>query len=107
MEESKEIYTLGFWTVKKDKESEFIDAWDKFAQWTMRNQPGTVGTASLIQDVSNPSSFISFGAWENTATIENWRARPEFKVFFAEARELCEDIKPSTWKVAATVTGRE
>jgi len=97
------IYTLGFWTVKNGKEPEFVAAWEKFAQWTMRNQPGTSGEARLIRDASNPTSFISFGAWENAAAIENWRARPEFKAFFAQAKQMCDEIKPGNWIEAAVV----
>ena len=102
MEESKQLYTLGFWSVKRGKEGEFITAWESFARWTMQNQSGTVGDAQLLQDIADQQRFISFGAWEGMERVQEWRQRPEFKEFFIKAKELCEDIQPRTLKVVAS-----
>ncbi len=104
MSESNEVYTLGFWTALPEKESEFIAAWQEFARWTMQNQKGTIGDAKLIQDVSEPRRFISFGAWQNPERVQEWRRQPEFQSFFLKAKTLCEDIKPGNWKEAASAS---
>ncbi len=104
MENSKEpkaIYTLGIWTVKPDKEKEFINAWTEFANWTDKNISGP-GKAYLLQDEKNPLRFISFGPWDNEKSIQEWRESPDFKSFVTKVRELCDDFQPNTLKVAST-----
>lgn len=95
-----QLYTAATWTVKPGKEAKFIRAWDEFAQWTSRDQPGA-RQGLLLQDIDNPARFLSFGPWESAERVAEWRAKPEFSAFLAKARELCEDIRPSTLKVVA------
>ncbi len=101
MNKINELYTLGVWTVKKGNEKSFKSAWENFARWTARNQPGT-GKGFLLQDSEKPQQFISFGPWENAEAIKSWRERPEFKAFFSQARELCEELRPQTLVLVAT-----
>ena len=103
MKESKQIYTMGFWTTKPGKAGEFMAAWQKFAVWTMQNQRGSVGEAKLVQDITDPNRFISFGAWAQIEYVQEWRQRPEFQAFFTEAKELRSDIRPQTLKEVITV----
>ncbi len=100
MDKSGQLYTAGLWTVKPGKEAEFIRAWEEFARWTGEHQPGAaVGT--LVQDIARPQRFLSFGPWESAEHIDAWRATPEFKAFAAQARELCDDFQPGTYKLVA------
>lgn len=48
-EETKEIYTLGIWTVKPGQKDVLIKEWTKFANWTRNNVSGP-GQAYLLQD---------------------------------------------------------
>ncbi len=96
-----QLYALGIWTVKSGSESAFISLWDDFANWTAKTQPGPVSSAILLQDLDNPQRFISVGPWEDEASIRAWRGLPEFREFFAKARELCDDIQPRTLRLAA------
>ncbi|MGB2868237.1 MAG: antibiotic biosynthesis monooxygenase family protein [Bacteroidota bacterium] len=89
------------WTVKHGKEKALIAEWTRFAQWTAKSYPGA-GTATLLQDSDNPRRFISFGQWENSATIKAWRERPEFKESVSRIRELCEDFQPQSLVAVAT-----
>ncbi|OGO48994.1 MAG: hypothetical protein A2Z30_02505 [Chloroflexi bacterium RBG_16_64_43] len=95
-----QLFTSGQWLVKPGKEAEFISAWDAFAQWTGQNQPG-VGSGHLLQDTTNPRSFVSFGPWDSKEAIERWRENPEFRTFLSSARGLCDDIQPRTLTLVA------
>ncbi len=93
-------YTVGLWTVRPGNEKAFIVEWTAFAKWTAENQAGS-GTGYLLQDPLNPQQFISYGPWENTAAIDAWRNRPEFKAFAAKAKELCEVFQPRSLVLVA------
>ncbi len=95
-----QLYSLGVWHVKQGRERNFIGAWSDFAGWTARNQPGAI-EGSLLQDLEDPRRFVSFGPWEDIESIRAWRERPEFKGFFAKAKELCERIEPQTLRLVA------
>lgn len=97
----KEIYTLGIWSVKNRHESDFINEWTSFANWTSKNITGA-GKAYLLQDEKNSLRFISFGPWEAEATIQQWRNSDEFKKFVARVKDLCDDFQPNTLKVVST-----
>lgn len=95
-------FTLGEWTVKAGKESEFIEAWNSFAKWTSESQIGA-GTGHLLQDSEDSRSFLSFGPWENGEAIDEWRQETEFQAFLQKARELCDDIQPRTLNLVSLV----
>lgn len=97
-----QLYTLGIWTVKTGNEKAFTDAWQAFAEWTAKNQPGNT-KATLLQDVDETQRFISFGPWKDKESIQSWRNQPQFKEFIAKARDLCEDIKPHTLKAVVNL----
>lgn len=98
--ELKKIYTLGVWTVKPEKEAEFISEWTSFANWTSNNISGP-GKAYLLQDEKNSLRFISFGPWDNEKSIEGWRESNEFRNFVTKAKDLCVDFQPNTLKVVS------
>ena len=100
MEEIGQLFTAATWTVKSGKEEEFIRAWDEFAKWTSQNQQGA-GQGQLVQDLENPTGFLSFGPWESAERIAEWRATPHFAAFLAKARKLCDEIQPRTLKLVA------
>lgn len=98
---TKDIYTLGIWTVKPENETEFIKEWTEFANWTDKNIAGP-GNAYLLQDEKNHLRFISFGSWDNERSIQEWRESNEFKSFVAKVKNLCDDFQPNTLKVVST-----
>jgi quinol monooxygenase YgiN len=102
MPKNGQPFTVGEWLVKSGKESEFIDAWNAFAKWTVESQKGA-GTGHLLQDSDYSRRFLSYGPWENGEAIDEWRQQTNFQEFLERARELCDDIKPRTLNVVSLV----
>jgi heme-degrading monooxygenase HmoA len=99
--ENRDIYTLGIWTVKPDKEKDFIDEWTSFAKWTSDNIEGA-GKGYLLQDKENTLRFISFGPWKDETFIQKWRDSEEFKNFVTKVKGLCDDFQPNTMMEVST-----
>lgn len=91
------IFTVGLWTVKSGKEEIFLEKWQEFAHWTLNNLKGGRWTY-MVRDQEQKNKFISFGPWDSPESIAKWRQSPKFKSAFAEFKELCEEIKPSTMR---------
>ena len=102
MDNPAQIYSAGLWTVKDGKEAEFAAAWERFAAWTVENQPGAI-RGTLLQDVEDEHRFISFGPWRDFESIKAWRQTPVFADFLATAKELCEDVQPRSLRWVAGV----
>jgi heme-degrading monooxygenase HmoA len=98
---NRDIYTLGIWTVKSDKEKEFINEWTSFANWTSDNIKGA-GKGYLLQDKENALRFISFGPWKDESSIQKWRDSEEFKNFVTKVKGLCDDFQPNTLMEVST-----
>lgn len=97
MNETNQRFSAGIWLVKPGKENDFIAAWGEFAKWTFNHNLGSP-EVYLLQDLQQPRRFISCGPWESIQKIEAWRQLPEFKEFFAKAKEMCDEITPITLK---------
>lgn len=95
------IYTLGVWTVKPGRESDFIDAWQAMATATAADFPGA--SAVLLRDRDDPSKFISSGPWESLEQIETWRGSDTFRDGVGKIRELIDGFEPHTMDVAITI----
>ena len=102
MDAPGQLFTSGIWSVKPGSEAEFIRAWEEFARWTAGHQPGA-GEAHLLQDIEHPQRFLSIGPWESAESIQAWRSQPEFGAFFAQARQLCDEIQPRTLKLTVYI----
>lgn len=100
MSELEQVYTVGLWTVRPGNEAAFISAWQSFAEWTTKHQPGAM-TGTLLQDLEQPQRFISFGPWKDAEGVRAWRNLPEFKAFASKAKELCDNFQPSMMKAVA------
>ena len=57
----------------------------------------------LIQDRADPRQFVSFGAWDDWATVDSWRASTVFAEHMQACRELCENFQPRDATLRATV----
>lgn len=93
MDKVGQLYTAGTWRTKAGMETEFIQLWQDFADWTAGNQAGA-GEAFLLQNPEDPQSFLSFSPWDSVEDVDEWRSRPEFQAFVRRARELCEALQP-------------
>ena len=86
-----EHYASGNWHVTKGKEKEFIEAWTEFLTWTRKEFPA-MEQASLIQDGSDGTHFVSLSAWADTASRDAWRKSPDFAQKFGAAKALCDEM---------------
>lgn len=89
------IYSLGIWSVKTDKEDDFLKNWKDFANWTIQNQKGA-RSVIMLQDSEQKNRYISLGPWDNAESLQEWRKTPEFKDAFVKFKELCNEIEPHT-----------
>lgn len=101
MNNHQQLYTLGNWTVKPDSEEKFITEWESFAKWTSKKFSGA-GIGYLLQDSTNPSMFISFGAWDSIESINKWRGLPEFNAFAEKVKNLCTKFEPHNMVLVAS-----
>lgn len=97
------VYTSATWLVRAGNEEDFVLAWESFAQWCMKHGWG-VEPPLLLRNLADRRYFVSFGQWEDRERAEEWRRLPEFQDFLARARELCEEVRPGTFHVAAHPT---
>ena len=85
------VYTSGDWHVKPGHETEFVDAWREFANWSGAEHD-LGGWAKLLQDKEDPTHFRSVAEWTDAQVIERWRASDGFKQRFAKIRELLDEV---------------
>ena len=94
------IYAAGIWSVRPGNEQAFIEAWKEFSAWTALRQRGS-GYGKLLQDLDNPSRFISFGPWDDLEGVQSWRQQPEFRKTIARFMELCDQVTPGIFREVA------
>jgi quinol monooxygenase YgiN len=97
MDIENQRFSVGIWQVKSGREKDFIAIFSDFAKWVFNRNLGA-GEVYLLQDIQQSNRFITCGPWENIQKIEEWRKLPEFREFFAKAKEMCDDVKPLTMK---------
>lgn len=61
--------------------------------------PGGKGT--LLQSLSDPLLFHSFGAWDSLDAIQAMRLDPTAQAALQRISELCTEAMPGTFKVVA------
>ncbi len=91
-------YTHALWHVKEGKTNEFIAAWKEFgtALSQVPNSPPVQGT--LIQSLSEPLIFYSFGPWNTLEDINAMRNNENVKKALSAILELCQEAKPGNYK---------
>ena len=91
-------YTHALWHVKEGKTDDFIAAWERFgnALSQVPNSPPVQGT--LIQSLSEPLVFYSFGPWESLEDINAMRNNENVKKALAAIIKLCQEAKPGNYK---------
>jgi quinol monooxygenase YgiN len=98
---AKESYfTLGVWRVKPGQEAAFIEAWEALGNiFAKLAQPPGKGT--LIQSLTDPLLFYSFGPWSSQADVEAMRKNPDAQKGIDTLRELCSEATPGVFRVVA------
>ena len=100
MQES--FYTHAMWRVKPGNEEQFIAAWKAMGD-AFSALPGEPGQGTLIQSLTDPTLFYSFGPWNSLEDIQAMRNDPAAQEAMRKARELCEEATPGSYHVAAQV----
>jgi heme-degrading monooxygenase HmoA len=95
------VYTLGIWKVQAGRENDFVRAWSEMANNTKADF--TESVATLLQEMDEPRTFISFGPWESLEQIEQWRSSDTFKNGVGRIRSLLDDFTPHTMQIAARI----
>ena len=89
-------FTLSSWRVTSGQEVAFREAWTDldraFAALRRRPLSGT-----LLQHRTDPTLFISLGAWTSPDDIEAMRRDPSAQDAFLRVIELCDDAEMSSF----------
>ena len=96
-------FIAAYWKVKAGSEDEFISRWRDFTSWATQNAPGAK-SFTLLHNMSDPQSFISFGTWTDRDSIHAWWEMPGFADRYGRVAELCEDHVGAEHTVAALLT---
>ncbi len=100
---NQRVYTLGAWRVKPGGETAFIAAWKELgAVFLNLPHPPPAGSGTLIQSLSDPTQFYSFGPWESLADVQAMRQDASAQTGIARLRALCVEATPGSFQVVAT-----
>jgi quinol monooxygenase YgiN len=95
-------YTHAMWRVQQGREAEFIEAWRELgAAFAKLRQKPLWG--SLLQSITEPTLFYSFGPWRSLADIEAMRANPMAQEALARVRGLCAEANPGAYHLVAHI----
>ena len=100
------LYRLGEWTVKPDKTSQFIEAWQAGVDWIAQNLSDD-GEGILLQDIEDPNKFISFAFSVNHEKVQEALSHPEFQELQSRTRALCENVQPHRMQVVGYSSSSE
>jgi hypothetical protein len=94
------VYTLGAWRVKPGQEAEFVAAWKALGDifGGLEHPPGT---GTLIQSVSDPALFYSFGPWKRMEDIQAMRDDPQAQAGIQRIMDLCTEATPGAFRLVA------
>ena len=87
-------YTHTTWTVTPENEAEFVQRWQDWAQWS--HHAGLQAHATLLRDVDNPVSHVSFGRWESVNAARDWRLLTGYEERVKALGSVVERFEPRT-----------
>ena len=97
-------YTHAMWRIKPENEAAFVEAWKALGTvFSSLPQPASKGT--LIQSLTDPTLFYSFGPWNSQEEIAAMRSDPVAQSALQRVRDLCEEAVPGGYRVVAAVGG--
>jgi hypothetical protein len=99
-----EYYTLGVWRAKEGREDDLVERWKEIGE-AFNALPTPPGTGTLIRSIDDPGLFYSFGPWPSLEAIHEMRAFEPAREAIARMQEVCEEARPGTFRLVATVEG--
>lgn len=94
------VYTLGVWRVEPANAAAFIAAWQDLGVIFSR-LPQPPGKGTLLQSLSDPTLFYSFGPWPSLDAVQAMREDPQAQEGIARLRALCTESTPGSFCVVA------
>jgi hypothetical protein len=95
------VYTLGMWRVKPGQQAGFIAAWQALSDIFRQLPQPPAGKGTLVQSVSDPAIFYSFGPWLSLADIEAMRHHPQAQAGLEELRQYCMEAQAGAYRTVA------
>ncbi len=96
----QQVYTLGVWHVSENRHQDFINAWKELGD-VFASLPDPPGKGVLVQSVSDPTLFYSFGPWNSLEAVESMRNDQRAREGIRKLADLCIDATPGTYRVVA------
>jgi hypothetical protein len=89
-------YTMSSWRVTSGQEVAFREAWSDLdrAFFSLRRRPLS---GTLLQHRTDPTLFVSVGAWTSPDDIEAMRRDPSAQDAFLRLIELCDDAEMNSF----------
>jgi heme-degrading monooxygenase HmoA len=89
-------YSMSSWRVTSGQEVAFREAWSNLdrAFFALRRRPLS---GTLLQHRTDPTLFVSLGAWTSPDDIEAMRRDPSAQDAFLRLIELCEDAEMNSF----------
>jgi hypothetical protein len=97
------IYTLGMWRVKPGQQADFIAAWQALGDIFRQLPQPPAGKGTLVQSVSDPLLFYSFGPWLSLADIEAMRQHAQAQAGLEALRQYCTEAHVGAYRTVAEV----
>ena len=66
------VYIVQSWIVKRNREHDFLAAWQAYAKWII-NQEGSTGPAQLFKDTLDPAHYMSVHSWAEEKVLTTTR----------------------------------
>ena len=95
------VYTLGVWNVREGYAEDFVAGWRRMGEATKRQFPAASGT--LLRDRDQRNRFVSFGPWESTEQVAEWRSSSAFVEGLAAIKETLESFEPHSMDLVCVV----
>lgn len=95
------IYTLATWRVKPGRESEFVEAWLELGLIFNRLPQPPIGKGKLLQSLTDPLLYYSFGPWSGVDAIEAMRANSSAQEGIGRLVALCDEAQPGGYRLVA------
>lgn len=100
-------YTLGMWRVQPGQKAAFIAAWHELAALFRQLPQPPGGQGVLIQSITEPDLFYSFGPWQSMADIEAMRQDAGVQAAIGGLRSMCSAAGAGSYRIIATEEGAE